>query len=124
MRKILLLTIFIIGYYLLTFSQFNGRLQIDSTFKSPSFDNNTKTFISIDSIHYNWQLNNPKNDKNFFSPKFGDKNRNSDRDTFRIIEIPNSLDNMTYLKPQGFFPMPVSKPDSTVKYTLLIKKFK
>ena len=123
MRKILLLTILIIGYNLLTFSQFNRRLQIDSTFKSPSFSS-TKTFRSIDSIHYNWQLNNPKNNKNFLSPKFGDKNRNSDRDTFKIIEIPKSLDNMPCLKPQGSFPMPVSKADSTVSYTLLIKKFK
>ena len=124
MRKILLLAISIFGCYLLTFSQFNKRPQIDSTFKNSSFYNSRKTFGSIDSIHFNWGLNSFANDNNFRFPIQANKNMNYNRGSSRIVEIPKSVGNMPCLKPQGFFPMPISKPDSTVKYSLLIKKTK
>lgn len=122
MRKILLLAISIFGYCLLTFSQLNKRVLIDSPFKNSSFDNSIKTFRSIDSIHFNWGLNSPKNDKNFLFQRLPNKDMNYSRGSYGIVEIPKSLDNMPCLKPQGFFPMLISKPDSTVRYTLLIKK--
>jgi hypothetical protein len=123
MRKILLLIVLIIGYYLPTFSQVNSRLNFDSTFKNFSFSNSTKTFRHIDSIDFKEFLNNPANDKDFLFPKLTDKNMTFGRDSIGIFEPQKSFDNMPCLKPQGFFPMPIVKPDSTVRYTLLIKKY-
>ena len=124
MRKILLFTVLIIGNYLPTFSQFNSRLQIDSTFNNFSFNNGTKTFRHVDSIDFKGLLNNPANDKDFLYPKLADKNMTFGRGSVRIIEPPKSFDNIPCLKSQGFFPMPIYKPDSTVRYTLLIKRYK
>ena len=124
MRKILLLTVLIIGYYLPAFSQFKSRLQIDSTFKNFSFNNSKKTFLHIDSIDFKGLVNNYRNDKNFLYTKLADKNMTFGRESVEIFETPKSFGNMPCLKPQGLFPMPVYKPDSTVRYTLLIKKYK
>ena len=124
MRKILLLTVLIIGYYLPSFSQFNSRLKFDSTFKNFSFGNSTKTFRHVDSFDFKGLLNKPANDKYFLFPKQADKNLTFGRDPIGIFETQKSFDNMPCLKPQGFFPMPIIKPDSTVRYTLLIMKIK
>ncbi len=124
MRKILLLTVLIIGNYLPTFSQLKSRLQIDPTFKNFSFNNSTKTFRQLDSIDFKRLLNNPANDKDLRYPGLADKNMTFGRNSVGIIETPKSFENMPCLKPQGFFPMPIYKPDSTVRYTLLIKKYK
>ena len=123
MRKILLLTVLIIGYYLPTFSQFNNRLKFDPAVKDFSFSNSTKTFIHVDSIDFKGFLNNHANDKDFLFPELADKNMTFSRDSIGIFEPQKSFDNMPCLKPQGFFPMPIYKPDSTVRYTLLIKKY-
>lgn len=124
MRKILLLTVLIIGYYLPTFSQFNSRLKFDSTFKNFSFSNSAKTFRHFDSIDFKGLLSKPTNDKEFLFPKLADKNLTFGRESIGIFETQKSFDNMPCFKPQGFFPMPIYKPDSTVKYTLLIIKIK
>ena len=124
MRKLLLLTILIIGYYLPSFSQFNSRLKFDSTFKIFSFGNGIKTFRHVDSIDIKGLLNKPANDKDFLFPKQADKILTFGRDSIGIFETQKSFDNMPCLKPQGFFPMPIYKPDSTVRYTLLIMKIK
>ena len=124
MRKILLLTVLIIGYYLPSFSQFNGRLKFDPTFKNYSFGNGTKTFRHIDSIDIKGLLSKPTNDKDFLFLKPADKNLTFRRGPIGILETQKSIDNMPCLKPQGFFPMPIYKPDSTIKYTLLIMRIK
>jgi hypothetical protein len=123
MRKILLLTVLIIGYFLPTFSQFNSQLKSDTIFKNFSFNSSTKTFRLIDSIDFKRVLNNPANSNDFLFPKLTDKNMTFGRDSIGIFEPQMSFDNMPCQKPQGFYPMPMYKPDSTVKYTLLIKKY-
>jgi hypothetical protein len=124
MRKIVLLTFLIIGYYLPTFSQFNSRLKFDSTFKYFSFGNSTKTFRHVDSIDFEGLLHKPTNNKDFLFPKLADKNLTFVRDSVGFFETQKSFSNMPCLKPQGYFPMPIYKPDSTVRYTMLIKKYK
>ena len=124
MRKILLLAVLITGYYLTTFSQVMGQLQIDTTFKKFTFKNNATGFLHLPSVDINGQLISPKNGMNFLYPKFGDnKNLAFGRKQIMHVILPSSMDNMPCLKPQGFFPMPICKPDSTVHYTLLMKKF-
>ena len=128
MRNILLFTVLIIGYNLPAFSQSNSRLQnnrlqFDSTVRNFSFNNNLKNFSSDKSNDFKWPLNNFFSDKSLLYTKFDDMNLIFRQDTIGIIKQPQSFDNMPCLKPQGFFPMPIYKPDSTVSYTLLIKKY-
>ena len=128
MRKILLLTVLIVGYYKSTFSQLdnrpqNNRLQIDTTFSNLSLKNNLKTpnlVISYDSL---WLFNNSRNNKKIICPKLTDKNLQLGQDPIANFKMPAKFDNMPCVKPQGYFPMPIVKPDSTVRYSLLIKKY-
>lgn len=124
MRKILLLTVLIIGYYLPTFSQSNSLLQIDTTSVKFGFFNNTKTLGHFDPIDFKQLLNNPEHHKYLLNPKFTDKDVHFGQLSNGKIKAPQSFDNMPCLYPQGSFPMPIYKPDSTVRYTLLIKKHK
>jgi len=128
MRTLFLLTVLISGYYLPAFSQSNSRLQSnglqsDSMLRSFSYNNNFKDLHSDKSNGFKLPLDNSFSGKNFHYPKSGDKNLFFQKDTIVIFKQPQSVDRMSCLKPQGFFPMPIYKPDSTVKYTLLIKKY-
>jgi len=129
MRNIFLLTVLFVGYNLTAFSQSNSRLQSsgpqsDSMLRSFSYNNNLKDLRSDKSNDFKLPLNNSFSGKNFHYPKFGDKNLYFHKNPVEIFMQPQSLDHMPCLKPQGFFPMPIYKPDSTIKYTLLNKKYK
>jgi len=128
MRKILLLTVMIVGYYLPTFSQLdnrpqNNRLLIDTTFSNLSLKNNLKTPNLVISFDSNWLFNNSRNNKKLIYPGLTDKNLKLLQVPIAIFQKPQMFDNMPCVKPQGFFPMPIVKPDSTVRYSLLIKKY-
>jgi len=123
MRKILLLTGLIVGYYLQTFSQSNSQLQSDATTVKFAFLNRTKTHLHIDTLDVNQLLKNPEHNKYLLDPKLAIKDVHFGQLSNGKIKAPQSSDNMPCLYPQGSFPMPIYKPDSTVKYSLLIKKY-
>jgi hypothetical protein len=124
MRKLLLLTGLIVGYYLQTFSQSNSLLQSEATTVKFAFLNSTKTHLHIDTLDINQILMNPEYHKYLLIPKLANKDiRFGQLSNGKIIST-SSLDNMPCLYPQGSFPMPIYKPDSTVRYTLLIKTHK
>ena len=122
------MTVLIVGYYLPTFSQLdyrpqNNRLLIDTTFSNLSLKNNLKTPNLVISFDSNWLFNNSRNNKKIIYPKLTEKNSKLVQDPIAIFLMPTAVDNMTCVKPQGFFPMLIVKPDSTVRYSLLIKKY-
>jgi hypothetical protein len=128
MRKILLFTVLIVGYYLPAFSQLDKqpqiyRLQIDTTFSNLSLKNNLTTPDLANSFDFKWLSNNSGNNKQLIYPKLTDKNSRFEQDAIAIFKMPSTFDNMPCVKPQGFFPMPIVKPDTTVRNTLLIKKY-
>lgn len=128
MRKILLLTVLIVGYYLPTFSQLynrpqNNRLQIDTTFSNLSLKNNLKTPNLVISIDSNWLFNNSRNYKKLICPNLTYKNSKLVQDPIAIFQKPQMFDSMPCVVPHGYFPMPIVEPDTTVRYTLLIKKY-
>ena len=127
MRKILLLTILIVGFYLPTYAQFdcrlqNNRLQIDTTFKSLSLKSNLKTPSLFENKDLGWSFNDPIHNRKYLYPRLSDKKIKIAQDLFAINKTMTTFDNMPCVKPQGFFPMPIFVPDSTVRYTLLIKR--
>ena len=128
MRKILLLTVLIVGYYLPAFSQLynrphNYRLQIDTTFSYLSLKNKFKTPNIVNSFDSNWLFNNSTYSKKLIYPNLTDINSKSGQDPIAIFNIPLTFDDMPCVVPQGYFPMPIVEPDTTVRYTLLIKKY-
>ena len=121
MRKILLLTVLLVGYYLPAFSQTNSLLKIDTTSVRFPFLNSTKMHLHLDCLDINQLLGKPEHQKYLLVPKLADKDiRFCQLSNGKIIST-SSLDNMPCLYPQGSFPMPIFKPDTTVNY-FLIKK--
>ena len=128
MRKILLLTVLIVGYYLPAFSQLynrqqNYRLQIDTTFSNLSLKNNLKTPDLVNPFDTNWFFNNSTYNKKLMYPGLPGLNPKSGQDLTAIFQMPSTFDNVPCVVPQGYFPMPIVEPDTTIRYTLLIKKF-
>jgi len=127
MRKVLLLTVLIFGYYLPAFSQHyllqNYRLQRDAPFSNLSLKNNLKTPDLLNCTDFKWSFNKSRNNKKLIYPNLTDINSKSVQDPIAIIKAQPTFDNMPCVKPQGYFPMPIVEPDTTVRYTLLIKKY-
>lgn len=128
MRKILLLTVLIIGYYLPTFSQPGNQLQNNrllpvTPFSDLSLKNNVKSPELVISYDTNWIFNHSRNNNKTIYPGLTGKNQRAVQDPMAIFQKPPASDNMPCAVPQGYFPMPVAKPDSTVRYSLLIKKY-
>lgn len=123
MIKIHLLAVLLIGYYLPVFSQTNSHLQIDTATVKFGFLNSTKIPGHFNAIDYKQLLNNPEHLKYLPGKKFADKEVHFGKLSNSKIKVPHMFDNMPCHYPQGSFPMLVYKPDSTVNYTMLIKKY-
>ena len=123
MRKLLILTAMIIGSCLPTFSQSANQLQVDSTSHKFGIFNNKISLGHHDSIDLKKLLNHPENHLYLPNANSDDKNLHFDLFSDGRIKTQHTGDNMPCLYPQGSYPMPVCTPDSTVRYTLLIKKF-
>lgn len=122
MRKILLLTVLMVGYFLQAFSQTISLHKIDTTLVRFPFLTSTKTHLHLDSLDINQLLKKPEPQKYLLNPKLADKDIRIGHLSNGKIKHTPSMDNMPCLDPQGSFPMPIFKPDTTVSYTLLIKK--
>ncbi len=122
MRKIFLIMVLIVGYYLPTFSQSERLLQIDTTVVKFGFPNNGKMHLHLDTLAINQLFKTPEKHKYLLDPNSADKDIRFGQLSNVRIKALQSQDNMPCLYPEGNFPMPIYKPDSTIRYTLLIKK--
>lgn len=121
MKKMLPLIVLITGIHLSSFSQSKLSLQTES-FNHFSPSRNMERF-RLGDTSLKGSLNNPLKDKNFLYPKFSEKNRSFNQTQTGRSGSSRFFGNMPCLKPQGNFPMPVYKPDSTIRFSLLIKKY-
>ncbi|MPM69821.1 hypothetical protein SDC9_116769 [bioreactor metagenome] len=78
-------------------------------------------FSFVESLDLNQSCIHPIDKKYYHKSEQKDLQQN--KDTFMIINKLQRIDNMPCVKSEGFFPLPIHRPDSTVKYTLLIKKY-
>jgi hypothetical protein len=124
MRKILLLTVLIAVYCLPTLAQGSSQVQIDTTRVKFGFPVGSISLGHHDSIDIKQLLSNSEPHKYILNPKSADKNFGFGQLNNGKISLSPSPDHMPCLYPQGSYPMPVYKPDSTINYSLLIKKFK
>ena len=123
MRKILLLTALILGYFLPTFSQLNNNYYKKCLQNDVEVFNNIPNSISLrDSNDITTLSISPTVNKYLQYQNLVIRNQSQGQNPNCIITSPQSINNMPCIKPQGFFPMPVHTPDSSLNHTLLIKK--
>lgn len=121
MKKILSLIILMTGVYLSSFSQSKHSLQTESfNHFSPTMDMER---FRLGDTSLKGSLSNTLNGKNFLYSKFPEKYRSFSQNQMGSLSNAQFFGNMPCLKPQGNFPMPVYKPDSTLRFSLLIKKY-
>jgi len=123
MKKLMLLTIFIYLFIAPAFSQIKGYFKIDTTFKDRSSFTFQKPLSFGDSIKLNFPPKGLPDNKRFGFPEYSGRNLAIRPDSMGSIVEGQSSDRMPCYIPKGNFPMMVLKPDSTIKYTLLIKRY-
>ena len=119
MRKILLIIVFGSSFYFPAFSQFYKPNPTDTLSGNLSTYLRSLQLYPLTSRNFIAQLNKVNPEKNSIPPNYTDRN-------FLLGLAPDILispyDEMPCLIPKGNFPMLISKPDSSVQYTLRIKR--
>lgn len=118
MKKMLSFLLLITGVCLSSFSQVRNSLQKEP-FKNFSTERNMERFRLGDAAPQG-KINDPF--RNSPSPEFSTGQRSFSQNQKGNSYHPESIDAMPCIKPQGNFPMPVYQPDSTIRFSLLIKK--
>jgi len=123
-KKIILITGLISGFVIPTFSQLNCNLKIDTTSRKLSIHAYQKPF-NFGMINNNENQQSRSFDDHLLFKKFPTSKSNFSQDSVRKIEKKTqSSDHMPCVNPEGFFPMQVYKPDSTVRYSMRVEKIK
>ena len=123
MKKLMISTIFICLFIAPAFSQIKGHFKIDTTFKDRSNFSYQKPLKFGDSINFYFSPKELRNNKRFSFPEYSGRNLVLRPDSIgSIVESPSS-DRMPCYIPKGNFPMMVLTPDSTIKHSLLIKRY-
>ena len=123
MKKLILLTAFIILLLTPAFSQTIGHFKIDTTFRDRSIFHFQKPFILSDTIHFNHLFGGSLNDKYPYFPEFYKRNFFNRHTPIDNLVNTQSYDRMPCVRPEGYFPMPVAKPDPAIRYSILIKRY-
>jgi hypothetical protein len=117
--KTAILYALIFGCIIPTYSQINRHRKTDTSTEQFSGKQNKKN-NDFGDYKFDDKFNDSWNDRsldNFTMPRAG-------RMPGKISEEIYSGDNMPCVKPEGTFSMKAYKPDSTVEYTMLVKKFR
>lgn len=122
MKKMILCTVLIGGYFTQVFSQVTRHIKMDTTLRNFSIDNYQKPYSLGNSIDFTSQFKGPLSDKSFLFKSSFNRKLNMGQNSMASFERRQCYDRMPCIKPQGFFPMRTWKPDSTVSYALRIEK--
>lgn len=122
MKKILVLAVLMSGCFLPAFAQRgvaiqHKSLQKDSTLYQRALQNNLQAKSTLKYDDFQWKFKGQATDGKLRLPKLKEGNLNL------AMNRPSEMEKMPCAKSLQKFRMPVSKPDSTVKNTMLIKKF-
>lgn len=123
MKNLILVTVFLSLFLTPSFSQIKGHFKIDTTSKDHSSFSYQKPLSFGDSINFHIQPKELQNNKRFGFPEYSSRNLVIRPDSMGSMVESQSYDRMPCYIPKGNFPMVVLKPDSTIKYSLLIKRY-
>ena len=120
MKRLILLAAFTGLVFIPNFSQMFNLITLDTTYKDLSLFRSSVHQNPLNRKAYSEVSNTIMNSGNLlfpdissFNPLF---NKNLGKITYSIY------DNMPCIKPEGNFSMLISKPDSTYRYSLIIRK--
>jgi len=125
MKRLILISAFIGLFLTPTYSQINWQFKIDTTLKDNpilGYQKPIKLKLS-DTIAYYSPLDGLLNNKHFQFPKFSSRNFDFGSKSMMTFAPCQFEDKMPCFRPQGYFPMAIAKSDSTVRYSLLIKRY-
>ena len=123
MKKFILITA-LIGLFLIpAFSQINGHVKRDQLVSDLSDFRYPQHFVWSDSTGFKPPLNHGRLHHNRLFPEYNEKKFFDRQIPFQGIVPERSTDGMMCFRPRGYFPMPVVKPDPSVRYSLLIKRY-
>ncbi len=122
MKRIVVIAVLMAGFLVPAVAQHsvalhNQLLQRDSTLYQRSVPNKLSANSPLKYGISQWKLNDMSTKRLSPLPLFKKNNLNL------ALNRPATMEKMPCLKPGQKYRMPVSKPDSTIKHTLLIKKF-
>ena len=123
MKKLMISTIFICLFIAPAFSQIIQHFKTDTTFKDRSSFSFQKPLRFGDSTNFYFPQKGLLKNKPFGFPEYSGRNHLIRPDSLRSNVESQSYDRMPCYFPKGNFPMVVIKPDSTIKHTLLIKRY-
>lgn len=124
MKRLLLLNILLGVFLLQTHSQVSSQMDIDSTLKTNAINTFQKPLSLSKSIEYKSNLNDfLKYSNNPFS-NLSAEEITSRQKSDRTVEKLRPNNSMPCVNPRGSFPMLICEPDSSIRYSLLIKEIK
>jgi len=123
MKKLILLTAFIGLSMTQAFSQTVEQFKIGTTFRDRSILSFQNPFKLSDTIHFNHPFGGSLSPRYLLFPGFSERNFFPKQIPIDNLVGMQSYDKMPCFKPSGNFPMPVAKPDSTIRYSILIKRY-
>ena len=123
MKKFILITA-LIGLFLTpAFSQINGHVKRDQLLSELSDFRYPQPIIRSDSTGFKSPLNDGRLHHDRLFAEYNEKRFFSGQIPFGEIVPERSIDGMMCFRSRGYFPMPVVKPDPSVRYSLLIKRY-
>ena len=122
-KRLILLTAFIGLSMTQAFSQTIAQYKIDTTFRYRSIFSFQTPFKLSDTIRFNHLFSGSLKNKPLVFPEFSE--RNFYYEQIQTINFANawSYDRIPFIRPGGYFPMKIARPDSAVRYSLLIKRY-
>jgi hypothetical protein len=118
MRRVILIVIFINSLLIPGYTQLNSSVKIDTTITNITGDNRLNAVIPFENKGFNESGDTTGNFQGFINSTPSIKWINPSE----YFNGSHFYDNMPCRKPQGDFRMRIYKPDTSYRYTLLIKK--
>ncbi|MEB2774125.1 hypothetical protein SYJ56_02340 [Algoriphagus sp. D3-2-R+10] len=129
MKALFFLYLINIATCLSVFSQDISSKKYDFNLRLPSYDSSQELNMFQDSFSMKGLQNDTIYFKKFDNPdefldlNLGETNLFQNQDNVQFIPNPETVYSLRIMKPSSNYPIQIYKPDSTKKYTLLIKDF-
>lgn len=123
MKKLIFLFLFNSLFFTTAFSQVIETFKIDTTFNKRSIYCHQQPFKLGDTIDFRSQGKDMPNSRHPYFQRFLDRNYDNRQDMNGDLKNALSYDNMPVFRPRVNYAMKIYKPDPSIRYSLLIKRY-
>jgi hypothetical protein len=121
MKQLFLFVVFTGLFLAPAFSQTIWQFKIDATLSARLAFGYQNPFELCDSNDLKLRLKDMPSYNQFNFPKYSGRSFGIGSNSMLSLGQSNTYDRMPCVRPEGYFPMKIVKPDSDVRYSLLIK---